>query len=338
MPSKQPTGRNRDETVSDPEFPESSDGNESDDVPENPNNPQTRETPAPFAHPSEADFARILDFYGMEWVYEPRSFDLRWDGDHVTERFRPDFYLPEVDLYIELTTLRQSLVTRKNGKVRRLKELHPEINIRLLYRKDYHRLLSNYGHGPLVAASAPSVDDVLFTSGQIASRVAELGREISNDYRGERPVLVGVLRGVIPFMADLSRQISLPLSIDMMSVSYFNGDETKVEITKDLDIDLAGRHVIMVEDIVDTGMTLRYLLGYLERKGPASLEVCAFLDKRARRLTDTPLKYVGFEVPDEFLVGYGLDFDEEYRNLPFIGIVRPDIGDTNRPGKRSGPK
>jgi len=208
----------------------------------------------------------------------------------------------------------------------------------LLYRKDYHRLLSNYGHGPLIHASAPSVGDILFTSGEIESRVAELGREISDDYRGESPVLVGVLRGVIPFMADLSRQISLPLSIDMMSISYFNGDESKVKITKDLDIDLSGRHVIMVEDIVDTGMTLRYLLGYLERKQPASLEVCALLDKRARRLADTQLKYVGFEVPDEFLVGYGLDFDEEYRNLPFIGVVRPDMGDAGSQPKENGPK
>ena len=335
MPSRQPTGRNRDEAADKTAFPEPSDGDEPGDALKDQEN---LEAPAPFAHPSEADFARILDFYGMEWVYEPRSFDLRWDGDRVIERFKPDFYLPEVDLYVELTTLRQSLVTRKNGKVRRLRELHPDINIRLLYRKDYHRLLANYGHGPLVHAGAPAVSDVLFTSGQIEKRVAELGREISDDYRGERPVLVGVLRGVIPFMADLSRQITLPLSMDVMSVSYFNGVESEVEITRDLDIDLSGRHVIMVEDIVDTGMTLRYLLGYLEQKQPASLEVCAFLDKRARRLTDTPLKYVGFEVPDEFLVGYGLDFDEEYRNLPFIGIVRPDIGETGSRDKRSGPK
>ncbi len=286
--------------------------------------PDAPEAAQPFAHPSESEFARILDFYGVKWQYEPRSFPLTWEGDRVTEMFTPDFYLPDIDLYIELTTLRQSLVTRKNRKVRRLQELHPDINVRLLYRKDYHRLIAGYGYGPLVQADAPPVSEILITADQLEKRVAELGRDISKDYRGEHPVLVGVLRGVVCFMADLMREISLPLSMDLMSVSYYEGVESEVHITKDLDLDLSGRHVLMVEDIVDTGMTLRYLLEYLERKHPASLEVCTLLDKRARRLVDTPLKYVGFSVPDEFLVGYGLDFAEEYRNLPFIGVLRPE--------------
>ena len=286
--------------------------------------PDAPEAAQPFAHPSEAEFARILDFYGVIWQYEPRSFPLMWDGDRVTEMFTPDFYLPDIDLYIELTTLRQSLVTRKNRKVRRLQELHPDINVRLLYRKDYHRLIAGYGYGPLVQADAPPVGETLITTDQLEKRVAELGRDISQDYRGEHPVLVGVLRGVVCFMADLMREISLPLSMDLMSVSYYEGVESEVSITKDLDLDLSGRHVLMVEDIVDTGLTLRYLLEYLERKHPASLEVCTLLDKRARRLVDTPLKYVGFSAPDEFLVGYGLDFAEEYRNLPFIGVLRPE--------------
>ena len=291
-----------------------------------------------FAHPSEAEFAHILDFYGVEWDYEPTSFPTQWDGDRVTEMFTPDFYLPQLDLYIELTTLKQSLVTRKNRKLRRLRELNPDINIRLLYRRDFHRLLAKYGFGPLDNSETPVIDRVLIGTSQIAIRTAELGREISKDYRHKKPVLVGVLRGVFCFMADLMRQITVPMSVDFMSISHYGNEDSAVKITKDLDMELESRHVLMVEDIVDTGMTLNYLLDYLRAKNPASLEVCTLLDKRARRLTDNTLKYVGFEIADEFVVGYGLDYMEEYRNLPFIGILKPDEGDAANRAQNKSPK
>ncbi|MCH7983547.1 MAG: hypoxanthine phosphoribosyltransferase [Chloroflexi bacterium] len=291
-----------------------------------------------FAHPSEAEFAHILDFYGVEWDYEPTSFPTQWDGDRVTEMFTPDFYLPQLDLYIELTTLKQSLVTRKNRKLRRLRELNPDINIRLLYRRDFHRLLAKYGFGPLANSETPVIDRVLIGTSQIAIRTAELGREISKDYRHKKPVLVGVLRGVFCFMADLMRQITVPMSVDFMSISHYGNEDSAVKITKDLDMELESRHVLMVEDIVDTGMTLNYLLDYLRAKNPASLEVCTLLDKRARRLTDNTLKYVGFEIADEFVVGYGLDYMEEYRNLPFIGILKPDEGDAANRAQNKSPK
>jgi len=282
-------------------------------------------THRPFAHPSEDEFARILNFYGVQWLYEPRSFPLHWEGDRVVEMFTPDFYLPELDLYIELTTLKQSLVTDKNRKLRHLKELYPDTNVKLLYRRDIHRLLAKYGFGPLVQADIPGVERVLFTKPQIERRVTELGRAISNDYAGEQPVLLGVLRGVFCFMADLMRQITLPLSVDFMSVSYYGGnnEDGAAHVTKRSDINITGRHVLLVEDIVDTGMTLNYLLHDLQARKPASLKVCALLDKRVRRLADVKLDYVGFEVPDEFVVGYGLDYLEKYRNMPFIGILRP---------------
>ena len=139
-------------------------------------------------------------------------------------------------------------------------------------------------------------------------------------------------------MADLMRQISVPMSVDFMSISHYDNEESEVKITKDLDIDLESRHVLLVEDIVDTGMTLNYLLDYLRAKSPASLEVCTLLDKRARRLTDTTLKYIGFDIPDEFVVGYGLDYMEEYRNLPFIGILRPDAGEAANQAQKKSPK
>ena len=296
-------------------------------------------THRPFAHPSEEEFTRILDFYGVQWLYEPRSFPLRWDGDRVVEMFTPDFYLPELDLYVELTTLKQNLVTDKNRKLRNIRELYPDINIKLLYRRDMHRLLAKYGFGPLVQADVPEVEWVLFTKPQLERRVAELGRAISRDSAGDHLVLVGVLRGVFCFMADLMRQITLPLSVDFMSVSHYGGSSDNnggVHVTKGPDIDVEGRNVLLVEDIVDTGMTLNYLLRYLQLLKPASLKVAALLDKRVRRLADVKLDYVGFEVPDEFLVGYGLDYLEKYRNMPFIGILRP--GEQPKPTGRRGKK
>ncbi len=275
-----------------------------------------------FAHPSEEEFAHILDFYGLQWEYEPRSFLLRWEGDQAREMFTPDFYLPELDLYLELTTLKQSLVTKKNRKLRQIRELYPEINIKLLYRRDYHRLLAKYGFGPLAHANVEGVSRVLLTTEQIQKRVSELGRQISHDYRGRHPILVGVLRGVLLFMADLMREITLPVELEVMAVSSYQG-ETRggVRVTKGLDADIVGRDVILVEDIIDSGMTLNYLTSYLASKQPASLEVCTLLDKKARRIVEVPVKYVGFDIPDEFVVGYGLDYEEKYRNLPFIGAI-----------------
>ena len=278
-----------------------------------------------FAHPSEKEFAQILDFYGLRWVYEPHSFPLRWDGDEIAEMLTPDFFLPDLDLFLELTTMKQSLVTEKNRKIRRMRELYPEVNIKLLYRRDYHRLLAKYGFGPLANADAKGIDRVLFTARQIQQRVSELGRQISADYKDKQPILVGVQRGMVCFMADLMRVISLPIGIDFMFISHYAGeDRSEVRITKDLDMNLAGQDVILVEDIIDTGMTLNYLTTHLNLKQPASVAVCALLDKTARRLVDVPIRYIGFGVPDEFVVGYGLDYLEKYRNLPFLGVLVPE--------------
>jgi hypoxanthine phosphoribosyltransferase len=277
-----------------------------------------------FAHPSEEDFARILDFYNMEWVYEPRSFPLNWDCDRVTEMFTPDFYLPSIDLYVELTTLKQSLVTNKNRKLRRLQELYPEIKITLLYKNDYNHLLAKYGFGPLAQTRARGIKQILYSPEDIKNRVQKLAGQISKDYKNRRPILVGLQRGFICFMADLMRQITIPLDLDFIAISYYTGgDNSMVKITKDMDLNITGRHVIMVEDIIDTGITLNYILNHLKAKTPASIAVCVLLDKRIRRIVDLPLNYTGFEIPDEFVVGYGLDYREEYRNLPFIAI--PDI-------------
>jgi hypoxanthine phosphoribosyltransferase len=169
---------------------------------------------------------------------------------------------------------------------------------------------------------------VLFSEEQIRAKVAELGDAISADY-GEDPVLlVGVLRGAAIFMADLAREISSPVEVDFMACSSY-GSSTKssgvVRILKDLDETIEGRHVLVIEDILDTGLTLKYLLRNLASRGPASLEVCTLLSKQGKQRVPIDCKYVGFEIPDEFVVGYGLDFAERYRNLPYIGVLKPAV-------------
>jgi len=281
------------------------------------------ETPVRFAHESEEEFAKILDFYGITWQYEPRTFTLRMEDDRVAEAFTPDFYFPDIDTYIELTTLKQDLMTDKNRKVRLLRELYPEVKIKLLRKRDYLRLLVKYGFGPPSSKSIEGIQRVLVSAPQLRRRVSELGAEISKDYRGKTPLLVGVLKGVVFFMADLVRQISLPAAVDFMAIStYDNAGSGSVRILKDLDENIEGRDILVVEDIVDTGMTLNYLLDYLQARHPASLKVCALLDKRARRLVDVPIDYVGFEIPDEYVIGYGLDYGQIYRNLPFIATLK----------------
>ena len=281
--------------------------------------------PTTFAHPSEEDFAKLLDFYCIEWLYEPRSFPLRWEGGKIAEMFTPDFYLPELDLYVELTTLKQNLLTEKNRKLRQLRELYPQINVKLLTKNDFLKLLAKYGYGPLGEAKVEGIDRVLYTHAQIQRRVKTLARRISRDYAGQRLMLIGILKGVVCFMSDLMQHLSLPITLDFMAISYYGGDGQVVKITRDLDSSITGQHVLMVEDIVDTGMTLNYILSHLYAHNPASLRVCTLLDKKARRLVNVRLDYVGFEVPDEFVVGYGLDYKGEYRNLPFIGILHPEL-------------
>lgn len=172
------------------------------------------------------------------------------------------------------------------------------------------------------------MESVLLTEREIKSRVEELGRRIADDYRDKDPIFVGVLKGCFVFMADLMRSADLYCTMDFMAVSsYGDGTTTTgaVKITKDLSRDIEGRHVIIVEDILDSGVTLSYLVHYLSVRRPASIRLVTLLDKPSRRKADIHADYVGFEVPDAFVVGYGLDYAEQYRNLPYIGILKPEI-------------
>ncbi len=174
---------------------------------------------------------------------------------------------------------------------------------------------------------AADVREILLSEADIQRRVAELGESISQDYAGRNPLLVGVLKGVVFFMADLLRSIRIPVEVDFMAVTSYSPETRKqglVRLVKDLEIPLAGRHVLFVEDVLDTGLTLNYLLGNLKARQPASVEVCVLFNKPAHRLLEIPVKYKGFDLPDLFVVGYGLDHHEKYRNLPFVGVLKPE--------------
>ena len=174
----------------------------------------------------------------------------------------------------------------------------------------------------------PDVKEVLIPSSDIQEKLTEIGERITEDYKGERPLLVGVLRGAVIVLGDLMRKIDLPCEIDFMDISsYGTGTSSSgvVRILKDLEEDITDRHVLVVEDIIDTGLTVSYLLRSLQARKPASLEIFALLSKPSRRRVELDVKYLGFEVPDEFVVGYGLDFAGAYRNLPDICVLKPEV-------------
>jgi hypoxanthine phosphoribosyltransferase len=181
------------------------------------------------------------------------------------------------------------------------------------------------------------ISEILISEEELAEKIVSLGAEISRDYAGKTPMVVGVLKGVVFFIADLLRTIRIPVEVDFIAVSSYSTetrDRGIVRLVKDLEIPINGRHVLFVEDVVDTGLTLNYLLQNLKSREPASLEVCTLFNKPRRRLIDLKLKYVGFELPDRFVVGYGLDYRERYRNLPFVGLLNLKLvmGGEKEPG------
>ena len=172
-----------------------------------------------------------------------------------------------------------------------------------------------------------NIEKILLTEEQIKNRIEELGKELSEEYAGKNPVIVGVLKGVVVFYADMIRQIKVPCQMDFMWISSYAGtNSAEMVVRKDISADIKGRHVLILEDIYDTGNSLDYTYKHLLSKEPASLKICTLLDKPERRKPGITLKpeYVGFEIPNAFVVGYGLDFNEQYRNLPYVGILKPE--------------
>jgi len=171
--------------------------------------------------------------------------------------------------------------------------------------------------------------EILISEEELQARVAELGKAISVDYQGKDLLAVCILRGAVIFLSDLTRQITIPHEIDFMAVSSYGGGRTEssgvVRILMDLRTNIGGRDVLIVEDIVDTGLTLTYIIDNLKTRRPASLRTCALLNKQARREVDVSVDYIGFDIPDKFVIGYGLDYAEKYRNIPFIGVLKPEL-------------
>jgi len=173
-----------------------------------------------------------------------------------------------------------------------------------------------------------AVGEILIEQEPLQARIAELGAEISREYEGRDLLLVGVLKGAVFFMADLMRELTIPCEIDFMAISSYGAATDSsgvVRILKDLDANIAGRDVLVVEDIIDSGLTLSYLMRSLKARKPASLEICALLTKPERREIEVPVRFVGFEIPNKFVIGYGLDFAERYRNLPYVAVLHPDL-------------
>ncbi|SHF12175.1 hypoxanthine phosphoribosyltransferase [Caldanaerobius fijiensis DSM 17918] len=172
------------------------------------------------------------------------------------------------------------------------------------------------------------ISEILIGEDELKDKVKELGRIITRDYAGKEPVLIGVLKGAIMFISDLIRYIDLPITIDFMAISSYGASTRSsgvVKIIKDLDHSIQDKDVIIIEDIIDSGLTLSYLRKNLMERGPRSIKICTLLDKPERRMTDVKVDYVGFTIPDKFVVGYGLDYAEKYRNLPYIGVLKPEI-------------
>jgi hypoxanthine phosphoribosyltransferase len=180
-----------------------------------------------------------------------------------------------------------------------------------------------------VTGTEQDIAEVLLPRDQIAARVAELGRQIGQDYAGRDPLLISVLKGAVYFLTDLSREIDLPISLDFMAITSYGSARAQsgvVRLIKDLDVEITDRHVMLVEDVIDTGLTAGYLLRLLQARAPASLQICTLLDRPRRRIVEgLPIAYRGFEIPDRFVVGYGLDYREQYRHLPFIGVLRDAV-------------
>jgi hypoxanthine phosphoribosyltransferase len=287
-----------------------------------------------FAHPAEAQLAKILTFYRIRWLYEPTSFVLRTGPDgRPAESFTPDFYLPEQRLYIELTTMRQSLVTRKNRKLRRLRELYPGVQIKLLYRRDVEGLLHAYDEGWRAPVGA-RVGSVVVDAAAIEQRVSELADEISkssgflrsNPEAEHALTVIGLAPGALVFQQQLVsalRDRGLTVDTDRAALTKFHTVRGKqlVRLVSRPRQPLNGQDILVVADIVSTGLSLAYLVDWLRRHGARRVETCALFSRSSSRLIDLPVRFTGFEAPPEPLIGYGIGLRQGHRRLPYVGTL-----------------
>lgn len=283
-----------------------------------------------FAHPAEADFARLLTWHRVRWVYEPTAFAIDWDDSGAPNRyFRPDFYLPDLRMYVELTMMRQPLVTRKNRKLRLVRELYPSIRIKLLYRRDMERLRSAYELQG--AASTRSMGEVVFDGDEIRQRVRLMAEQIADEWlgaaRGELPPVVlagncGAVRFAGEILDELAR-VGVHAELDRLKRNRFrhDGASRQVRIQRSEPEPLAGRRVLLVEDAVSSGLGANAAADWVVRQGAAEWRVACLLDRRQARLLDLPIDWSAFDAPDQPLAGHGLMLHRQFSDLPAITTV-----------------
>lgn len=288
-----------------------------------------------FAHPAEIELARLLSFYGLRWAYEPTTFAVRWGRDgRPVEFVTPDFYLPEHDLYLELTTMRQRLVTRKNRKFRLLRETYPNVRVRMLYLRDFMRLRDVYG--PSRVELEARIGAILYAEQDVEARIAQLAHQLIEMWDGktsrereQRPLLVGVGSGSDRFLASLGenlRGLGVPVDLDRVALTSIAADPgpSRVRVSRPPTTSLVGRSVTLVQEVLSTGLSATFLTAWMRRHGAGSVETCALLDREAARVVDVPVVCRGFAVPDVALAGYGLARRREFRDLPYIAEIETD--------------
>jgi hypoxanthine-guanine phosphoribosyltransferase len=285
-----------------------------------------------FAHPAEAELGRLLAYYGIKWAYEPTNFVLRWTADgRPAESFTPDFYLPAHRLYIELTTMRQPLVTRKNRKMRRLRELYPSVRIKLLYRRDLERLLHSFRNTALPVATE-STGRVIATEADIRARAAEIAAQIKMDAgpngdAGALELNLVVLVSVEPsarrfrdLLYEELAKIGVPVDrADGTIARYGNhGKRKSVGFLRSPGINFARRSVVLVTDVVSSGLSCGFAVDWMRSRGAKSVEICSLFDCAQARLIELPVRYPGFSTTSHLMAGFGLGLDPDLAELPFV--------------------
>ncbi len=306
------------------------------------NLPRQRQLPLPwhlirpvdhagFAHPAEQELANILSFYRVRWLYEPTSFALEWSDDgRPTQSFTPDFYLPDHHLYIEVTTMRQPLVTRKNRKLRMLRELYPGVQIKLLYRKDVEQIFGSYRDRVLPSARLKP-GALVANDESINAKIEELARTIGEWNQSQtrsteqlNPLLViGLAPGALTFKRHLVnslREQGTQVEVDRVMATRYRmpGGRNHVRVVKSPRSRVAGRDVLLVADVVSTGLSVRYLIDWLKRNGARRVEVCSLFNRSRSRLIELPIRFQGFEAPDAPIVGFGIGKRAIHRALPDV--------------------
>lgn len=304
-----------------------------------------------WAHPFERDFAALLDSYRIRWSYEPTTFLLsrRPDGT-LEECFTPDFYLPDLRTYVELTSMRQALVTRKHRKLRRFRDVSSGTRVVMLYRRDYHRILSSWQAITLDRESGASngtclaAGRLLYSGDVLDQRLDQVSLQVAERYAalGEAPVLIGLGSGGHQVATDLADRLTggpRPACVDGMAVER---DAGQARVVRRTGVPLTGRTVTLVPALISTGLTVEFAAGWLRRRGTAAVDVCALLDRASARVVPVPLRYESLPAPVEHLVGYGLDLRQQYRDLPGIAVfdapyAGPVTGFAVRSGRPAAP-